>query len=148
MKTIGRVVRRSGATAWVRVCHGEFCGGCGHHSPDDKLADVEARDLVGVEVGQKVELHSDSVRMLQVMLLVFWVPLIAAGGAAWAGSEAAVALGLAQWVGAVGCGLAGLVMAGALVRRVDKQSAPGAGLAITRIVDRAACGSAALASEE
>jgi positive regulator of sigma E activity len=132
----------------VRVCHGEFCGGCGHHSPDDKLADVEARDLVGVEVGQRVELQSDPGRMLGVMVLVFWVPLMAAGVAAWAGSQAALAMGAAPWVGAVACGLVGLVLAGALVRQVDKRSAPGAGLTIARIVDRAGCSSGRVASEE
>lgn len=148
MKTQGRVVRRTGATAWVRVCHGEFCGGCGHHSPSDTLADVEARDPVGVKVGQKVELTSDAGRMLQVMVLVFWVPLIAAALGAWGGSVAATALGLAPWVGATVCGLAGLVLAGGLVRKVDRSSAPGAGLTITRVVEAAACGSVRVTDKE
>lgn len=144
MKAVGKVVRRTGATAWVRVCHSEFCGGCGHHSPDEELADVEARDLVGVEVGQRVELQSDTTRMLWVMLLVFWVPLLAAGSGAWAGLQAATAVGRAPWMGATFCGLVGLAMAGALVRLVERNSAPGAGVNITRIVS-AGCGSVAAA---
>lgn len=140
MKAIGKVVRRSGATAWVRVCHSEFCGGCGHHSPDEELADVEARDLVGVEVGQRVEVQSDTTRMMWVMMLVFWVPLLAAGSGAWAGFEAATVVGQVPWLGATFGGLIGLAMAGALVRRVERRSAPGAGVNIIRVVG-AGCGS-------
>ncbi len=86
--------------------------------------------------------------MLGVMLLVFWVPLMAAGAGAWAGAEAAAALGWAAWAGGVVCGLVGLALAAALVRRVEKNSAAGAGLTISRIIDSAACGAAAIASEE
>ena len=145
MRTQGRVVRRSGDTAWVRVCHGEFCGGCGHHAPTDAIADVEVHDSLGVRVGEKVELESNTGRMLRMMVLVFWVPLLAAGAGGWVGSEYAGAAGVSPTLGATVLAVVGLALAGALVRAVDRSSSPGSNLRILRVVDAEPCHSAAAA---
>jgi hypothetical protein len=135
MKTFGRVVGSEGQTARVRFCHREFCAGCGHHPPDAEIAEVEVKNPLKASVGDRVEVQSDTGRMLRVMLLVFWAPVLAAALAAWAGWEASLALGWPGTPFAAFCGLIGLGGAGFVVYRVDRSTAVGTGLTITRVVD-------------
>ncbi|MBN1656321.1 MAG: SoxR reducing system RseC family protein [Deltaproteobacteria bacterium] len=148
MKTIGRVVRRTDATAWVRICHSAFCAGCGHHSPDDEIAEVEAGNPVGAEVGQHVVLDSDDKRMLWVMLLVFWLPVLSAGLLAWAGWHAALVLELSSLAVSAACGLLGLIGAGALIYRVEKSSPAGKGLTIISVLWESHPATAGISSTE
>ena len=122
MRTRGRVVRRTGLTTWVKICHGEFCAGCGHHSATDQYVEVEAKNPEGAAVGQRVELESSTQRMLGVMLAVFWLPILAAGFSAWIGWAAASSWGWAPTPTAVVAGALGLVAAGALVYRLEKRA--------------------------
>jgi positive regulator of sigma E activity len=119
---------------WIKVCHGEYCGGCGLHSPEDEFVEVEVRDPLGTRVGDKIEFESDTPRMIRTVFLVFWFPLISAGLLAWAGWLVFAALGLAQQLGAVLLGLFGVTCAIVAVRGVERRTEAGAGLTVVRIV--------------
>ena len=134
MTTRGTVVRLASGTAWVRVCHGEYCGGCGMHSADDEFVEVEVQDSIGTQVGDKVEFESDTARMIRTVFLVFWFPLVAAGLLAWVGWQLAAGLALAPKLGAGVLAAAGLACAIAVVRGVEKRAEAGAGLTIARVV--------------
>jgi hypothetical protein len=134
MRTRGTVLRRADETAWVKVCHGEYCGGCGLHSPEDEFVEVEVRDPVGTRVGDKIELESDTLRMIRTVFLVFWSPLISAGLLAWAGWLAFAALGFAPQLGAALLGLLGTACAIVAVLGVERRTEAGAGLTVVRVV--------------
>jgi len=134
MKTQGTVVRRGGETAWVRVCHGEYCAGCGMHSPTDEFVEVEVKDPIGARVGERVEFESDAPRMIRTVLLVFWLPLILAALLAWAGWGASLRLGLSPGLGAAVLGLVGFASAIAVLRGIEVRTEAGAGLTIVRVV--------------
>ena len=133
MRTRGTVVRRAGETAWIRVCHGEYCAGCGMHSAQDEFVEVEVKDPIGAGVGERVELESDAARMIRTVLLVFWFPLVSAGFLAWAGWGISVGLELSPELGAAVLGLAGFASAIAVVRGVERRTEAGAGLTIVRV---------------
>ena len=111
MRTRGTVVRRAGETAWIRVCHGEYCTGCGLHSPEDEVVEVEVKDPIGARVGERVEFESDAARMIRTVLLVFWFPLVLAGLLAWAGWGISAGLEFSPELGAAVLGLAGFASA-------------------------------------
>ena len=134
MRTRGTVLRRAGDTAWIRVCHGEYCAGCGMHSPEDESVEVEVKDPIGVREGQKVEMESDASRMIRVVFLVFWLPLVSAGLLAWVGWSVSAGLGLAPALGAAVLGVGGFACAIGLVRGVEGRTEAGAGLTIVGIV--------------
>ena len=134
MRTRGTVLRRAGDTAWVRVCHGEYCAGCGMHSPADEFVEVEVKDPIGARVGERVEFESDAPRMIRTVLLVFWFPLISAALLAWAGWEVSLRLGLSPGLGAAVLGLAGFASAIAVLRGVEVRTEAGAALTIVRVV--------------
>lgn len=134
MRTQGTVVRRGAETAWIRVCHGEYCAGCGMHSPADEFVEVEVKNPIGARAGERVELESDAARMIRTVLLVFWFPLIAAALLAWAGWEASLLLGLSPGLGAAVLGLAGFASAIAVLRGVEARTEAGAALTIVRVV--------------
>lgn len=134
MRTRGTVVRRGERTAWIRVCHGEYCAGCGMHSPADEFVEVEVKDPVGTRVGEKVEFESDPARTIGTVLLVFWFPLISAALLAWAGWAASPRLGLPAGLGAAVLGLAGFASAIAVLRGVEVRTEAGAALTIVRVV--------------
>jgi hypothetical protein len=134
MRTRGTVVRRAGETAWIRVCHGEYCTGCGMHSPEDEFVEVEVKDPIGARVGERVEFESDAARMIRTVLLVFWFPLISAGFLAWVGWGVSAGLELSPELGAAVLGLAGFASAIAVVRGVERRTEAGAGLTIVRLV--------------
>lgn len=142
MKTQGTVVRRGGETARVRVCHGEYCAGCGMHSQADEFVEVEVRDPIGARVGERVEFESDAPRMIRAVLLVFWFPLVLAALLAWAGWGASLRLGLFPGLGAAVLGLVGFASAIAVLRSVEARTEAGAGLTIVRVVpdDELPCG--------
>lgn len=113
MKTRGTVLRQVGATAWIRVCHGEYCAGCGLHSPEDEFVDVEVKDPIGARPGDRVEFEADAGRMLRTVFLVFWLPLLSAGLLGWIGWGISGGVGLSSELGAgllaaagLGCGIA------------------------------------------
>jgi positive regulator of sigma E activity len=128
------VVRRASGTTWVRVCHGEHCAGCGMHSADDEFVEVEVGDSIGTQVGDKVELESDALRMIRTVFLVFWLPLISAGLLAWVGWELSARLELAPELGAAVLAAAGFACAIAVVLGVEKRTEAGAGLTIVRVI--------------
>jgi hypothetical protein len=134
MKTIGKIVRRDAETAWVRVCHGEFCAGCGHHSAEDEIADILARNPIRADIGQHVEVVTDPRRMMAVMVLVFWLPLIFAGLLAWAGWKLSMVIGWTPEPIAAIFGVFGLIAAGILIHRTNKNWAAGSGLTIVRVL--------------
>lgn len=142
MRTRGTVLRRAGQTVWIRVCHGEYCGGCGLHSPEDEFVEVEVRDPVGSRVGDRVEFESDAGRMIRTVFLVFWFPLVTAGLLAWAGWKVSTGLGLAPGLGAAVLGVAAFACAIAALRGVERRTEAGAGLTIVRVVpaDEVPCG--------
>jgi positive regulator of sigma E activity len=142
VKARGRVTSTDGDTVRVKVCHGEYCVGCGMHSPEDEHIEVEVQDPIGVQVGQRVEIGSDPGRMLRSLLLVFWVPLLAVGLLGWLGYAAAGKLGLPAVPGAIVFGVLGLAGAALLIRRAEKRTEAGAGLRILCIIrddDGGAC---------
>jgi sigma-E factor negative regulatory protein RseC len=134
MKTRGTVVRIAGDTAWIRVCHGEYCAGCGMHSSESEFIEVEVADPIGARAGDRVEFESDAARMIRTVFLVFWFPLFATGLLGWIGWEISVGLALSPWLGAAVLGVAGLACAIAMVRRVERRTEAGAGMRIARII--------------
>jgi positive regulator of sigma E activity len=104
------------------------------HSPEDEFVEVEVKDPIGVGEGQKVTFESDSSRMIRVVFLVFWLPLVSAGLLAWVGWSVSAALGLVPALGAAVLGVGGFAGAIALVRRVEGRTEAGAGLTIVGIV--------------
>lgn len=134
MKTRGTVVRRAGETAWIRVCHGEYCAGCGMHSQEDEYVEVEVKDPLGTREGDRVEFESDAARMLRTVFLVFWFPLVSAGLLAWIGWRISTGLELSPQLGAGLLGAAGFAAAIAVVRRVERRTEDGAGLTVARII--------------
>jgi positive regulator of sigma E activity len=96
--------------------------------------EVEVKDPIGVGEGQKVTFESDSSRMIRVVFLVFWLPLVSAGLLAWVGWSVSTALGLVPALGAVVLAVGGFAGAIGLVRRVEGRTEAGAGLTIVGIV--------------
>jgi positive regulator of sigma E activity len=134
MKTLGRVVRRAGSTAWVSVCHDETCSGCGMHSPGDHHQVFEADNRLGAEVGQRVEVGAGTGAMVGAMLLVFWLPLLAAGMMAWVGLAASATLGWTGWPVATVLGALGFAGAAVFVHRIDKRTGAGSSLTVIEVV--------------
>ncbi len=127
-------MRRAGDTAWIRVCHGEYCAGCGMRSAEDEFVEVEVVDPIGTRTGDKVEFESDAARMIRTVFLVFWLPVLATGLLAWAGWKISAGLEFSPGIGAVVLGVAGLGCAIATVRRVERRTEAGAGMTIARII--------------
>lgn len=130
----GTVLSHDGHLARVRICHGEYCGGCGHHSADQTQVELDATDPVGVRAGQRVELRNDPVRMLRMMLFVFWFPLLAAALGAWGGDVLAARVGASSAVLATLAGVLALAAAALAVRAVGQRTRPGTGLVVTRVI--------------
>jgi positive regulator of sigma E activity len=135
MKTRAKVIRSEGDIAWVRVCHGEYCAGCGLHSAEEKLIDVAVRNLLKVNPGDRVEVTSDEGRMVRTMFLVFWLPLVLAASFAWLGFEVAVKLTSTDpKLVSAALALFGLIVGLFVVYRVGKRTEAGAGLTISRVL--------------
>lgn len=133
MKTRAKVIRTEGKIAWVRVCHGEYCSGCGLHSPEDKMVDLAVRNAAAAKPGDKVEVVSDTGLMLRTVFLVFWLPLAIAALFAWAGYGIALKVAATGVVGAVALGFVGLAVGIFVIYRAGKKTETGAGLTISRV---------------
>jgi positive regulator of sigma E activity len=135
MRTKAKVIRTEGNVAWVRVCHGEYCAGCGLHSADEKLIDVAVRNMLKVRAGDRVEVTSDEGQMVRTMFLVFWFPLGMAALLAWIGYEISVRLAWKEPpVLSIALGLVGFAAALLTVYRVGKRTQAGTGLTISRVI--------------
>jgi positive regulator of sigma E activity len=147
MKTKARVIKVDGAIAWVRVCHGEYCAGCGLHSAEDKLVDVAVRNMLKAKVGERVEVTSDEARMVRTMFFVFWFPLAIAALLAWLGYMIGARFASTDpTTFAVLAGLLGVALGLWAVYRAGKRTQVGAGLTISRVLldeEGAACSSGA-----
>ena len=135
MKTRAKVIKSDGNIAWVRVCHGEYCAGCGLHGADEKLIDVAVRNLLKVRPGDRVEVVSDEGRMVRTMFLVFWFPLMLAALSAWGGFELGAKLGWKDpTIASIALGFIGFALGLLGVYRVEKKTEAGAGLTISRVL--------------
>lgn len=135
MRTKAKVIRTEGNVAWVRVCHGEYCAGCGLHSADEKLIDVAVRNVLKVNAGDRVEVVSDEGRMVRTMFLVFWFPLGMAALLAWIGYELSLVLAWKEPLFlSIPLGIVGLAAALLAVYRVGKRTQAGTGLTISRVI--------------
>jgi positive regulator of sigma E activity len=135
MKTRAKVIKSAGNIAWVRVCHGEYCAGCGLHSADEKLIDVPVRNLLKVNPGDRVEVVSDEGQMVRTMFLVFWFPLLFAALSAWGGFEVGAQIG---WkdpsILSIALGFVGFAIGLLIVYRIGKKTEAGTGLTISRVL--------------
>lgn len=78
MKNKGKVLRsNNNGIVWIKVCHQDYCSGCGHHSTNDAFVEIAVSDPIGVKIGQHIEFETNTIRMLLTILFVFWLPIIA-----------------------------------------------------------------------
>jgi positive regulator of sigma E activity len=147
VRTKAKVIKVDGTIAWVRVCHGEYCAGCGLHSADDEFVELAVRNMLKAKVGERVEVTSDEARMVRTVFLVFWFPLAIAALLAWLGYLIGARFTSADPTAvAVLAGLLGLALGLWAVYLAGKRTQVGAGLTISRILldeEGASCGSGA-----
>lgn len=132
----GKVMQAENGVARVRIAQGTSCSeGCGECHIGETLY-VTARDPIGVEQGQQVEVDFKSGGMVGTVLLVFWMPLILGGLGYWLGDQAGLmflgspstALSVVLCILAIALAIAIIVM---VERRLSRKNR---NLVITRLV--------------
>ncbi len=130
----GKVIAHSGELATIKVCHGEYCVGCGMHDPTQTHVEFEAEDPIGVEVGQHVEFEAKKGRMFFAVLLVFWLPLLFLALGAGIGYGFASALEMTNsWLPIIFTAVF-FVLGIVIVYFVGKKTKAGAGMVVLRVV--------------
>lgn len=127
----GTVIALDGETARVRMAHRQACGGCracAALGPGEMV--LEARNLAGAGVGDRVEVEVTGPGSLRAACLVFLLPLLGMVG----GGIAGTALTGSETAG-LGIGFAVLVLVYGVTHRYDR-SLTRSGKASATVIER------------
>ena len=131
MKGRGTVLRIDGKIAHIKVCKGsgECQGGTCRHYDNGPIIEMAIVNMIGAEVGDKVEFNSDPKKMMAAVLLVFWFPLVFSGFGAGLG----IYLAKGKLVIAA-LGILFLAIASLIVWLINKKIPVGTGVTATKIL--------------
>jgi len=134
MKAKGTVLSSSGGLSKIRVQHGEYCANCGLHDPSQTQVELDVVDPIGVNPDQVVEFESKSSTMLPVMLLVFWLPILAAALGAFLGHLLANTINIERELPMSILAILFFIVGTLIVYKTGKRVKAGTGLTILRVV--------------
>lgn len=125
----GVIEDTSGAKAVVRIRRSSACAHCDSRGACKVISDrdmmVEVDNGVGAQKGDRVEISVPARSLLKLSLLVYFLPIVALVGGAYAGSEFIGPLGPGPTFGAIMVGGGAMALAFYLLRGFDKRAGSG-----------------------